>query len=98
MNLFKENPDPKDVFDRLILEEAYAEAFAYAIDNHIEREALKICIGYIEEDDEYHDQTPIDNDSFVRRIDVLCYQEAAEHVNNLFKQGEIKCSWYGSLF
>jgi hypothetical protein len=64
MNLFKENPDPKDVFDKLILEEQYAEAFSYAVDNHIEREALKICIGYIQEDDEelrYNDEQYINN-------------------------------------
>lgn len=71
MNLFKENKDPKDVFDRLILEEQYAEAFAYAIDNHLEREALKICIEYIQEDDEAHDNTKINYDDFVASGDRL---------------------------
>lgn len=52
MDLFKDQPDPKEVFDNLIWEEKYAEAFKYAVDNNIERDALKICIGYIQEDDE----------------------------------------------
>ncbi|OGD52550.1 hypothetical protein A3K80_09215 [Candidatus Bathyarchaeota archaeon RBG_13_38_9] len=63
MDLFKEDLDPKHIFDTLILDENYAEAFAYAIDNHIEREALKICIEYIQEDDEREDDTPVDYDS-----------------------------------
>lgn len=39
-------------FDILLMNEDYAEAYAYAIDNGLEKEALRLCIEYVQEDDE----------------------------------------------
>jgi hypothetical protein len=65
MELFKEEPDAIEIFDRLILDEQYAEAFAFAIDNGIEREALRICIDYIKDDDERSDREISSNRPYI---------------------------------
>lgn len=52
MELFEEKTEPIAEFEIMIWNGEYQEAFQFAVENHIESDALRLCLEMFDEDDE----------------------------------------------